>query len=166
MIYQVIDFHNNSIQSSEKLNDINIENNIIFFTESDLIIDLDNIDNNIIMNDLYIYLKTKYEKLQLLIINSIYIDLQLFENCELNQIEYNCSNINKIYIISNSDFNKIKITDNNLQNELDVINNPYVEIKEDEINFESVDSIVMSHLKTIESTTMNNDVLIQIYQSI
>jgi hypothetical protein len=109
MIYQVIDFHNNSIQSSEKLNDINIENNIIFFTESDLIIDLDNIDNNIIMNDLYIYLKTKYEKLQLLIINSRYIDLQLFENCELNQIEYNCSNINKIYIISNSDFNKITI---------------------------------------------------------
>ena len=41
-----------------------------------------------------------------------------------------------------------------------------VEYNEDEVSFESVDSIVLSHLKTIESTTMNNETLIQIYQSI
>lgn len=41
-----------------------------------------------------------------------------------------------------------------------------VEYDESEINFESVDSIVLSHLQTIESTTMNRDMLIQIYQGI
>lgn len=41
-----------------------------------------------------------------------------------------------------------------------------VDFREGEINFESVDSIVLSHLKTIESTTMNVDTLIKIYQAI
>jgi metallophosphoesterase superfamily enzyme len=39
-------------------------------------------------------------------------------------------------------------------------------LDDSEINFESVDSIVISHLNSIESTTMNNQRLIEIYQSI
>lgn len=39
-------------------------------------------------------------------------------------------------------------------------------INDSQINFESVDSIVLSHLQSIESTTMQKDILIQIYQSI
>jgi metallophosphoesterase superfamily enzyme len=39
-------------------------------------------------------------------------------------------------------------------------------LDDSEINFESVDSIVVSHLNSIESTTMNKQRLIEIYQSI
>lgn len=40
------------------------------------------------------------------------------------------------------------------------------ELDDAQINFESVDSIVLSHLNSIESATMQKDMLIQIYQSI
>ena len=39
-------------------------------------------------------------------------------------------------------------------------------IPEDGINFESVDTIVISHLQSIESNTIDRQQLIQIYQSI
>jgi hypothetical protein len=41
-----------------------------------------------------------------------------------------------------------------------------VEYSDDEVSFESVDSIVLGHLANIESTTMDNNLLTQIYQSI
>ncbi len=40
------------------------------------------------------------------------------------------------------------------------------EVSADNINFESVDTIVISHLKSIESNTINKQQLIEIYQSI
>ena len=41
-----------------------------------------------------------------------------------------------------------------------------VEFNDDEVSFESVDTIVLSHLATIESTSMDRNLLAQIYQSI
>ncbi len=41
-----------------------------------------------------------------------------------------------------------------------------VEFNDDEVSFESVDTIVLSHLATIESTSMDKNLLAQIYQSI
>ena len=39
-------------------------------------------------------------------------------------------------------------------------------IDEADINFESVDTIVISHLQSIESTSMDKNELIRIYQEI
>ena len=40
------------------------------------------------------------------------------------------------------------------------------QLDEDDINFESVDTIVISHLQSIESTAMDKNKLIRIYQEI
>lgn len=45
-------------------------------------------------------------------------------------------------------------------------NGDETELDDEDVNFESVDSIVISHLQSIESATMDSDTLIEIYQSI
>jgi len=89
-----------------------------------------------------------------------YIDNQTFAKINVD-VDLNYEDSMFIKELLEVELQALDVTFINNRNNMDDI-----EYSEDEINFESVDSIVMSHLKTIESTTMNNDVLIQIYQSI
>jgi DNA repair exonuclease SbcCD nuclease subunit len=97
---------------------------------------------------------------QVLIDPQLYIDNLTFAKINVD-VDMNYEDSNFIRDLLENELQALDIHFINNQNgQLDV------EYNDDEVNFESVDSIVLSHLNSIESTAMDKSVLTQIYQSI
>lgn len=97
---------------------------------------------------------------QVLVDPHTYIDNKTFAKIHVD-VDINYEDSNFIRDLFENELQALDVQFINNQNGMED-----VEYNDDEVSFESVDSIVLGHLANIESTTMDKTLLTQIYQSI